>query len=156
MFKIMLILILSIGTLQATSDAELIGSWYSSLRTVNNGTETIEKEYLTFNANNTFKLILLVNLKKDLSYVKDLRIEVIGNWEAKGNALIYVIKSVNVPSAKEVYQISQQSLEQVAANFKYRYENDKIHINKIILIKAKKMSILSEKGRTTNYSRQYY
>jgi len=154
MFKIILILVLSIGTLQAASDTQLIGSWYSVLRTVNNGTETIEKEYLTFNANSTFKLILLVNLKKDLSFVKDLRIEVIGNWEAKGNALIYVIKSVNVPSAKEVYQISQQSLEQVAANFKYRYENDKIHVNKIMSIEAKKMSIISEKGRTTNYSRQ--
>ena len=154
MFKIILILVLSIGTLQAASDTQLIGSWYSVLRTVNNGTETIEKEYLTFNANSTFKLILLVNLKKDLSFVKDLRIEVIGNWEAKGNALIYVIKSVNVPSAKEVYQISQQSLEQVAASFKYRYENDKIHVNKIMSIEAKKMSIISEKGRTTNYSRQ--
>ena len=155
MFKILMTLLLLIGPLHAVNPNELIGSWYSSLRTLNNGTETIEKEYLTFSANSTFKLVLLVSLKKDLSFVKDLRIEVIGNWEAKGNALIYIIKSVNVPSAKEVYQISQQSLDNLAANFKFKYENDKIHVNKIISMETKKLSVLSERGRTTNYTRQY-
>lgn len=155
MFKILMTLLLFIGSLHAVNPNELMGSWYSSLRTLNNGTETIEKEYLTFSANSTFKLTILVSLKKDLSYVKDLRIEVVGNWEAKGNSLIYVIKSVNVPSAKEVYQISQQSLDSLAANFKFKYENDRIHVNKIISMEAKKLSVLSERGRTTNYTRQY-
>jgi hypothetical protein len=153
MLKILMTLLLLMGSLHAVSANDLLGSWYSSLRTLNNGTETIEKEYLTFNANGTFKLILLVSLKKDLSYVKDLRIEVVGNWEAKGNALIYVIKSVNVPSAKEVYQISKQSLDNFAANFKYRYENDKIHVNKITSLEAKNLTVLSEKGRETKYTR---
>jgi len=146
-------LLLLIGPLHAVNANELLGSWYSSYRTLNNGTETIEKEYLTLSANSTFKLIILVSLKKDLSFVKDLRIEVIGNWEAKGNTLIYVIKSVNVPSVKEVYQISQQSLDNLAANFKYRYENDKIHVNKITSLEAKKLSLLSERGRETKYKR---
>ncbi len=153
MFKILITLLLFIGSLHAVSANELLGSWYSSLRTLNNDTETIEKEYLTFNANSTFKLIILVSLKKDLSYVKDLRIEVVGNWEAKGNSLIYVITSVNVPSAKEVYQISQQSLENLAANFKYKYENDKIHVNKITSMEAKNLTVLSERGRETKYKR---
>ena len=119
MFKALFILFLLMGQSHAVGAHDIIGSWYSSLRTLNNGTEIIEKEYLTFHANNTFMLVLLVSLKKDLSYVKDLRIEVAGNWEAKGNALIYTINSVNVPSAKEVYDISKQSLDNLAEKFKY-------------------------------------
>ncbi len=153
MLKIIMTLLLFMGSLHAVSANELLGSWYSSLRTLNNGTETIEKEYLTLSANNTFKLIRLVSVKKDISFVKDLRIEVIGTWEAKGNALIYVIRSVNIPSAKEVYQISQQSLENLATNFKYKYENDKIHVNKIISMTAKSLTVLSERGRETKYKR---
>jgi len=153
MLKIIMTLLLFMGSLHAVSANELLGSWYSSLRTLNNGTETIEKEYLTLSANNTFKLIRLVSVKKDISFVKDLRIEVIGTWEAKGNTLIYVIRSVNIPSAKEVYQISQQSLENLAENFKYKYENDKIHVNKIISMTAKSLTVLSERGRETKYKR---
>jgi len=155
MFKIFITLLFLWWPLHAVNTHELVGSWYSSLRTLNNGTETIEKESLIFSANQTFKLTLLVSLKKDLSYVKDLRIEVIGTWEAKGNALIYVIQSINVPSVKEVYQISQESLENVAAKFKYKYENNKIHVYKITSMTAKSFSVLSEKGRTTKYKRQY-
>jgi hypothetical protein len=155
MFKVLLTLLLFMGQSHAVVANNIIGSWYSSLRTLNNGTETIEKENLTFHSNNTFMLVLLVSLKKDLSYVKDLRIEVAGNWEAKGNALIYTINSVNVPSAKDVYGISKQSLDNLAEKFKYKWVSDKIHIYKIISLEPKKLSVRSEKGRTTNYKRQY-
>jgi len=155
MFKTFLITLLFMGQLHAVSAHDIIGSWYSSLRTLNNGTETIEKEYLKFHANNTFMLVLLVSLKKDLAYVKDLRIEVAGNWEAKGNALVFTVNSVTVPSAKDVYGISKQSLDNLAEKFKYKWVSDKIHIYKILSLAPKKLSVRSEKGRVTEYKRQY-
>ncbi len=141
--------------LYAAGTNELYGSWYSALRTLHDGTETIEKENLTFNGNNTFTMVILVSLKKDLAYVKDLRIEVYGNWEAKGNALVYTINSVNVPSVKDVYLISKQSLDNLAENFKYKWVSNKIHIYKILSINQKTFSVRSEKGRITKYKRQY-
>ena len=141
MFKTLLTLLLLMGQAHAVGANDLIGGWYSSLRTLNNGTETIEKESLTFRANNTFMLVLLVSFKKDLAYVKDLRIEVAGNWEAKGNALVYTINSVNVPSAKEVYGISKQSLDNLAEKFKYKWVSDKIHIYKIVTFEPKELSV---------------
>ncbi len=100
-------------------------------------------------------LVILVSLKKDLAYVKDLRIEVTGNWETKGNALVYTINSVTVPSAKDVYGISKQSLDNLAEKFKYKWVSDRIHIYKIISLAPKKLSVRSEKGRTTDYKHQY-
>ena len=129
------------------------GNWHASSRTLNNGTETIEKEYLTLDPNGTFSLLLLVSLKKDEAFIKDLRIEVGGNWESRYNTLVYVIKTVNVPSAKEVYLISQKSLENLAANFKYRYENDRIHINKIKTLDNRNLLIINEQGSGTKYAR---
>lgn len=153
MFKTLLISLLFIGQLHAVTSNEMIGNWYSALRTLNNGTETIEKEKLSFNADKTFVLVLMVSLKKGPAYVKDLRIEVYGNWEAKGNALVYTVNSVNVPSVKDIYLISKQSLDNLAENFKYKWVSNKIHIYKIISIEEKKLTVKSEKGRETHYKR---
>jgi len=131
-----------------------MGNWQSFTRTLNNGTETTEKEYLTLNANHTFALVILVSLKKDEAFVKDLRIEITGNWESRDNMLVYVIKTVNVPAAKEVYLISQRSLENLAANFKYKYENDTIHMGKIKYADGTNLTIIGEKLRETKYQRQ--
>jgi hypothetical protein len=139
--------------LQAIEHSQISGNWHATSRTLNNGTETIEKEYLTLNPNGTFSLVLLVSLKKDEAFVKDLRIEIGGNWESRDNTLVYVIKTVNVPNAKEVYLISQKSLENLAANFKYKYENDRIHINKIQMFDDKNLVILSEQNGETKYVR---
>jgi len=139
--------------LQAIEYGQISGNWHTSTRALNNGTETIEKEYLTLNPNGTFSLVLLVSLKKDEAFVKDLRIEIGGNWESRDNTLVYVIKTVNVPNAKEVYLISQKSLENLAANFKYKYENDRIHINKIQMLDNRNLVILSEQNRETKYVR---
>jgi len=155
MFKIFITLLLLVGPLNAVTANDIIGSWYSSLRTVNNGTEIIEKESLKFNANNTFMLVILVNLNKDLAYVKDLRIEITGNWEAKGNALIYTINSVNIPSVKDVYQISKQSLDNLASSFKSKWVSDKIHIYKIISFEPKKLTVKNGRGIITKYKRLY-
>jgi hypothetical protein len=121
---------------------------------VNNGTETTEKEYLTLNANHTFALVILVSLKKDEAFVKDLRIEITGNWESRDNTLVYVIKTVNVPVVKEVYLISQKSLENLAENFKYKYENDNIHMGKIKYVDSTNLTIIGEKLGETKYKRQ--
>ena len=155
MFKIFITLLLLVGPLNAVTANDIVGSWYSSLRTVNNGTEIIEKESLKFNANNTFMLVILVNLKKNIAYVKDLRIEIIGNWEAKGNALVYTINSVNIPSAKDVYQVSKQSLDNLASSLKSKWVSDKIHIYKIISFEPKKLTLKSGKGVITKYKRLY-
>lgn len=154
MIKAIIISLLLILELHAVNQNDIMGNWQAINRTLNNGTETIEKEYLTLNANRTFVLVILVSLKKNNSFVKDLRIEVSGNWDSRDNTLVYVIKSVNVPVAKEVYLISQQSLENLAANFKYKYENDAIHISKIKYMDGKNLTMIGEKGRETAYKRQ--
>ena len=155
MFKIIITLLLLVGPLHAITANDIVGSWYSSLRTVNNGTEIIEKESLEFNANHTFMLVILVNLNKNSAYVKDLRIEIIGNWEAKGNALIYTISSVNVPSVKDVYQVSKQSLDNLASSFKSKWVSDKIHIYKIVSFEPKKLTVKNGRGVITKYKRLY-
>jgi len=155
MFKTFLLILLFMGQLHAVTANDIVGSWYSSLRTVNNDTEIIEKESLKFSANHTFILVILVNLTKDQAYVKDLRIEITGNWEAKGNALIYNIKSVNVPSAKDVYLVSKQSLDNLASNFKSKWVSDKIHIYKIISFEPKKLTVKNGRGVITKYKRLY-
>ena len=151
--KFIMIILLFVFELHAVNQNDIMGKWYEVSRTLNNGTETIEKEYITFNANRTFSLVLLVSLKKDQAYVKDLRIEVSGNWDSRDNILVYVIKKVNVPVAKEVYLISQRSLENLAENFKFKYENDDIHISKIQYIDKTNMSLIGEKGLERKYKR---
>jgi len=152
--KFIIIILLFVLELHAVNQNDIMGNWRSTARTLNNGTETIEKEYLTLNANRTFSLIILVSVKKDQAYVKDLRIEVSGNWDSRDNTLVYVIKRVNVPAAKEVYLISQRSLENLAANFKDKYENDDIHISKINYTDSTNLTVINEKGRETSYRRQ--
>ena len=154
MLKIFILLLVFIFELHAVNKNDIMGNWQSVNRTLNNGTETIEKEYLTLNANNTFTLVILVSLQKDEAFVKDLRIEITGNWESRDNTLVYVIKMVNVPTAKEVYLISQESLENLAETFKFKYENDTIHMGKIKYIDATNLIIIGEKLRETKYKRQ--
>jgi hypothetical protein len=154
MIKTIITLLLLVVNLHAIQPNDIIGKWQSFIRTLNNGTEITEKEYLSLNANQTFTLVILVNLQKNDSFVKDLRIEITGNWESRDNTLVYVIKTVNVPMAKEVYLISQKSLENLAATFKYRYENDKIHMGKIKYIDGTNFTLINEKLRETKYKRQ--
>jgi len=151
--KFIMIILLFVLELHAVNQNDIMGNWQALSRTVNNGTETIEKEYLTLNANRTFVLVILVSLKKNDSFVKDLRIEVTGNWDSRDNTLVYVIKSINIPTAKEVYLISQKSLENLAENFKYKYVNDAIHISKIKYMDRTNLTMIGEKGRETVYKR---
>ncbi len=154
MLKTIIILSLFVFELHAVNQNDIMGNWQSFIRTLNNGTEITEKEYLSLNANQTFTLVILVGLQKNEAFVKDLRIEITGNWESRDNTLVYVIKTVNVPKAKEVYHISQKSLEDLAATFKYRYENDRIHMGKIKYIDGTNFTLINEKLRETKYKRQ--
>jgi len=152
MFKA-LILFIFITQFTFADNIPIAGKWHTATRSLNKGTEIIEKEYLTLYPNSSFELLLLVSLKKGEAYINDLRIEVSGTWESRHDVLVYVIKNVNVPEAKEVYLISQKSLEDLAASFKYRYENDKIHISKILSLQGKELRTVNEKGRETLYKR---
>ncbi len=138
---------------QTPLEKTIMGNWYSTTRSLNNGTETIEKEYLQLNKDDKFTLVLLVSVKKEDFFVRDLRIEVSGIWRAKHNTLVYIIKKINIPVAKEVYRISHQSLRNLANNFKYMYENNKIHINKITYLNGNEMTILNNKDNKTTYKR---
>jgi len=146
-------LLLTIIHLHAEDFTTISGNWHSISRSLNNGTETIEKEYLSLYPNSNFELVLLVSLKKGEAYVKDLRIEVSGIWEARYDVLVYVIKKINVPIAKEVYGINHKSLENFASSFRARYENDSIHISKIQSFKNNELQMTSEKGETSLYKR---
>ena len=131
----------------------LIGKWYASSRTLHNHSETIERETLTLRSDKRFSIVLLVSVKNGDAYIKDLRIEVYGSWESKGNALILVINTLRVPSAKDVYLVSQASLETLAANFKAKYEGDKIYVLKIKTLNNKQLITESGKGIITKYKR---
>ncbi len=154
MIKIVITLLFLLINLHAVNQNKITGNWYANTRTLNNGTETIEKEYLSLNTDNTFSLTILVSVQKGEAFIKDLRIEVSGTWDSRDNTLVYVIKKVNVPIAKEVYHISQQSLENLATNFKAKYENDNIHISKIEYMDSTNFTLVGEKLRETKYQRQ--
>ena len=155
MIKILTTLLLLINLAFAKTPLEntIEGNWHSTTRSVTNATQTIEKEYLKLHKNGKFNLVILVSLQKGDYFVKDLRIEISGTWRAKYKSLIYIIEKINVPVAKEVYRINQQSLRNLANNFKRMYETTKIHINKINYLNSDKMTIVNEKGREVDYVR---
>ncbi len=152
MFRFILILTLLLQFANAENTL-LIGNWYASSRSFNNDTEVIEKESLHIYQNKNFNITILVSLKKDLAYVKDLRIEVNGTWENREEMLVLVIQTINVPSAKDIYMISQQSLENLAATFKEKYQNNKLYMNKILKLNENELVTEGQSGRQTHYKR---
>jgi len=154
MIRGILLLCLSAVTLSATLPHELVGNWYAYRESNTNGTMTVEKEYLQLQANNTFTIQLFVSVKKGDAFIKDLRIEGSGIWKNRENTLVIYIKAVKVPFAKEIYLISQESLRNLANNFKYKYENEPLRIVFIESFTHKQMTTSNEKSITTVYSRQ--
>ena len=55
--------------------------------------------------------------------------------------------------AKEVYGINQKSLENLASNFRARYENNTIFISKIQALNSNELRTLNKKGKTSLYKR---
>jgi hypothetical protein len=112
-------------TLNAISVQELSGNWSAYRETNSHGTVTIEKEYLHLNANHTFNIELFVSVEKG-----------------------------EVPFAKEIYLISQESLRNLANNFKHKYENEPLRIIEIKSFTARQLVTSNEAMLETVYTRQ--
>ena len=151
--KVLMILLLLIVELSAVNTNELSGKWQVVRQTTNNGTLTIEKEYLTLNGNGTFFLLGLVSVQKGEAFVRDMRIEVSGIWKVWENTFVLVVKKVEVPKAAEIYLISQASLRTIAATFKRKWENKPIGISKIMALDSNNLTMLNEQGIKTSYKR---
>ncbi len=151
--KALIILMLCIFELHALNLNAIYGKWYSIEQTTNQGTLTIEKEYLHLNADRTFSILMLVSIQKGDAFIKDLRIEGKGIWKLWQDKLVIVVKDVQVPKAGEIYRISQASLRNVAASFKSRLTNEPIRINIIKSSDNKHLTISNEKGKVTHYKR---
>jgi hypothetical protein len=144
--KVLMMILVLMVELSAVSINELSGNWQELRQVTNNGTLTIEKEYLTLNKDGTFAILLFVSVRKGEAFIKDLRIEGSGIWKVWENTLVVVVKKVEVPKAGEIYLISQSSLRDVAATFRRRYENDPIRISKIMALDQKNLTLINEKG----------
>jgi len=139
--------------LEAVEKQQMIGHWNTITTSNDNGQRTVEKEYLNLNGDSSFDITILVSVQKGNAYIKDLRIEATGIWEVRDNTLVLVVKTVSVPRVQKINQISQQSLNQLADNFKYKYENDPIHIITIKFLNQNSLVTINEAFRETSYSR---
>jgi len=153
--KVFILILVFMLELSAVSQNQIIGKWQSSIQTTNNGTLTIEKEYLHLNADRTFSIVLLVSIQKEEAFIKDLRIEGSGIWKLWNNTLVAVVKKVEVPSAKEVYLISQESLRNLSETFKRKFQNEPIRMSTIQSIDKNNLITVNEKAKKTSYRRQY-
>jgi len=151
--KVLIVLLLLMVELSAVSTNELVGRWQVMRQVTNNGTLTIEKEYLTLNANHTFNILAFVSVKKENAFIKDMRINASGIWKVWNNTVVIVVNKVEVPNAAEIYRISQASLRNFAATFKRKYENEPIRINKIMALDQKNLKWVNEAEVVTAYTR---
>jgi len=152
--KIFFLMLFASMSLFAVTPNALLGNWYAYRESSLNGTQTIEKEYLHINGNRTFTIQLFVSVQKGDAFIKDLRIEGSGIWKSRDNTLVLYIKKVEVPFAKEIYLISQESLRNLANNFKYKYESVPLRILDIKSLSATQLVTSSEKLLETVYTRQ--
>lgn len=152
--KVLMIILVFMLELSAMSPNEIVGKWQTVTHSLNNDTATTEKEYLYLNADHTFSIVLLVSLQKGDAFIKDLRVEGSGIWKRRDNTLVVVIKEIKVPDAKEVYLISQQSLENLAASFQNRFKNEPIRISIIKNIDRNNLTTVNERLKETRYTRQ--
>ena len=97
--------------------------------------------------------MVLVSVEKGNAYVKDLQIKAFGSWKLYKDTLVYVVKSIDVPFAKEVYRISQPSLTELANYFKSRFEGEPIRILKVQGMTNNTLNVVNEGGVITNYTR---
>ncbi len=152
--KILLMLLIMVAELSAINqNGLLVGKWQTISQTNNQGTLTIEKESMYLNANTTFSLLLLVSVEKGEAFVRDLQIKVTGIWKVHKDTLVYVIKTIDVPLAKEVYRISQKSLEQLANHFRHRFDNQPIRILRIQTRNTQQLNVINEEGKVSRYTR---
>ena len=154
MMRWFIILTLCVVTLEAITPDEIVGKWYAYRQSTERGTVTVEKEYLHLHANQTFTIQLFVSVQKDDAFIKDLRIEGSGIWKSREKVLVMYIQKVEVPFAKEIYRISQESLRMVANTFKNKYENEPLRIIFIENHTDKKLVTTNQELLETSYIRQ--
>ena len=152
--KVFIIIMVFMLELSAVSQNEIMGKWHAVSQTTNNGTLIIEKEYLHLNADRTFSIVILVSLQKENAFIKDLRIEGSGIWKVWNHTLVAVVKKVEVPIAKEVFLISQESLGNLSENFKRKFQNEPIRISTIQSIDQNNLITINEEAKKTSYKRQ--
>ena len=151
--KVLLVMLMLILQLGAVDRSDIVGKWKAVTKSTNNGTVTLEKEYLHLNADRSFDIVLLVSVQKEEAFVKDLQIKGSGIWKVSDNTLVVVVNKLEVPFAKEVYLISQESLRNLAANFKRRFQNEPIRILKIKSFDKHRLITVNEASKETHYSR---
>ena len=151
--RALIIFIVGLYGLHASNLNTIYGKWHSIEETNNQGTVTIEKEYLHLNEDKTFSILVFVSVQKGDAFIKDLRIEGKGIWKLWEDKLVIVVKDVQVPMAGEVYRISQASLRNLAENFKSRFTNEPIRINMVQSIGDKYLTTRNERGKVTHYKR---
>ncbi|SFZ98682.1 hypothetical protein MNB_SV-5-345 [hydrothermal vent metagenome] len=139
--------------LHAVEKDQMIANWKSTTTSVKDGLRTIEKEFVNLKSNNTFNLVMLVSVQKNQSYIKDLRIEASGIWKVHENILVRVIKEISIPTVQDANQISQESIDNLAANFKFKLQNNPIHINTIKFLNQNSLILINEKHIETTYSK---
>jgi len=138
--------------LLAIENPLLTGRWEATTISNNQGTQTIEKEYLWLKPNHTFSILLLVSVQKEDAFVKGLEIKASGVWHSHKEILVYRVQNIDVPFAKEVYRISMASLRTLSEYFKSRFENETMRIIKIKELSQKRLVLVNEKGYQTDYS----
>ena len=151
--RALMIVMVCMLELYAVNHNALYGKWHSVKKTTNQGTLTIEKEYLTFKEDRTFSILVLVSLQKGDAFVKDLRIEGSGIWKLWEDKLVIVVKDLQVPKAGEVYRISQNSLRNLAASFKHKFHSEPIRINIIKSMDGTHLTTSNEQGIITHYKK---
>jgi len=154
MIRLLIIFALSTVLLSAIAPQEIVGHWHAYKKSVDHGSVTTEKEYLHLNANHTFNIQLYITIEKGDAFIKDLRIEGSGIWKNREDTLVINIQKVEVPFAKEIYRISQESLRNLANNFKSKYESEPLRIIQIEQYTGNQLITTNEKLQQTSYTRQ--
>ncbi len=105
---------LCLSDIQAVTENELMGKWQTVTQSRDNGALIVEKEHLILNPKHALSIDIFVSIEKGDAFIKDLRIEGSGIWKSRDNTLVAVVQKVEVPFAKEIYLISQESLRNFA------------------------------------------
>jgi len=133
-----------------------VGEWQTVTRASSeNHTHVTEKESLSLHADHTFTLTILVNLKKGEHFIRDLEVKASGIWKRHVTTLVVVIEKIDVPFAKEVSRtITRRSLEALASTYQAKLKVTPIRIYTITYLDQKKLTVVSEAGIETRYTKQ--
>jgi len=152
--KVFILIFALMLELSAADKTQVIGIWKAVSQSAHKGNVTTEKEYLHLNANSTFSIVLLVSVQKGDAFIRDLQIKGSGIWKVSDNTLVAVVNKMEVPFAKEIYLISQESLRNLAANFQNRFKKEPIRIRSIKSIDQENLITVNEALKETHYTRQ--